>query len=227
MIHRSLIMMACLLGLQTSQAQTAQQWRDSLSVIRQQIVQNPRSTDLRLKKAALNIQLGQWDYAIEEYGEVLRLDADNPAALFYRAYCLSHQRQYGMARNDYENFLKIMPLHMEARLGLAMTNEKMGRQKEAMDEYNQLVEMFPDSAVCYAARAAFETSRKLYDIALYDWDEAIKRNPGNADYVVTKTELLISLNRIAEARETLEKALQRGVPRGVLREWFEKCKTTR
>ena len=66
------------------------------------------------------------------------------------------------------------------------------------------------------------------ETALYDWGEAIRLEPRNADYVVTKVDLLMKLNRWKEAREELEKALQRGVPRGVLKEWFDKFpKTTR
>ena len=62
----------------TTAAQTAQQWRDSLTVLNRMIDHRPHSTDLRLKKAAVNIQLGQWDYAVEEYGRVLAIDPDSP-----------------------------------------------------------------------------------------------------------------------------------------------------
>lgn len=221
---RPLFLSLLLLLTAPSYAQTAQQWRDSLSVLNSLIDQQPRSTDLRLRKAAVNIQLGQWDYAADEYSRVLQIDADNLAALYYRAFTYTHQRQYALARADYEHFLRLSPLHLEARLGLATVNEKMGRVREALDGYNQLVEMFPDSALCYAARAAFETSQQQYDVALYDWDAAISRQPSNADYVVTKADLLLRLGRPADARATLEKALRQGVPRGVLREWFDRCR---
>ena len=213
---------------QTTTAQTAQQWRDSLTVLNRMIDREPRSTDLRLRKAAVNIQLGQWDYAIDEYGKVLMIEPDNPAALYYRAYCLTNQRQYAMARSDYEAFLRKMPTHMEARLGLATVYARMGRVTDARDQYNQMVEMFRDSVVCYVARAVFETQQQQYDVALYDWDEAISRQPQNVDYVASKVDLLLKLERRKEALEELEKALQRGVPRGVLKEWIDKCqKSTR
>ena len=209
-------------------AQTSQQWRDSLVVLNRQIEQYPRSTDLRLRKAAVNIELGQWEYAVEEYGNVLRIEPGNLAALYYRAYGNTHLRQYRLARSDYESFLQIAPVHMDARLGLAMVFEKMGRKTDALDQYNQLVQMFPDSVVCYAARASYEAALGLWDVALYDWDEAISRQPVNADYVVTKVELLVKLERWREAREEIEKALRRGIPRGVLKAWLDKLpKTTR
>ena len=202
----------------------ALRWRDSLSVLNSAIRQQPASTDLRLKKAAVNIELNQWEYAVEEYGNVLSIEPQNLAALYYRAYANTHLRRYGSAKSDYEMFLRIAPVNMEARLGLARVCELMGRKTDAADEYNRLVQMFPDSAVCYASRAAYETTLQQYDAALYDWDEAIKRNPANVDYVATKADLLLRLGRKSDARDVLEKALQRGVPRGVLKTWLDKCR---
>ena len=62
------------LSLITSFAQTAQQWRDSLAVLNRMIELQPKSTDLRLRKAAVNIELNQWEYAVEEYGRVFCLN---------------------------------------------------------------------------------------------------------------------------------------------------------
>ena len=113
---------------------------------------------------------------------------------------------------------------MEARLGLARVDELMGRKTDALDEYNPLVQMFPDSADAYAARAAYETELKQYDIALYDWDEAIRRKPLQSGYVVSKADILIFLNRMDEARAELNAAVRRGIPRYALKDWFEKCR---
>ena len=54
---------ALLLCCGKTQAQTAQQWRDSLAVLGRQIEASPHSVELRLRKAAVNLELGQWDYA--------------------------------------------------------------------------------------------------------------------------------------------------------------------
>ncbi len=221
-MKKLILLLIAVATTQTTTAQTAQQWRDSLTVLNRMIDREPRSTDLRLRKAAVNIQLGQWDNAIDEYGKVLMNERDNPAALYYRGNCMTNQRQYAMARSDYEAFLRKMPTHMEARLGLATVYARMGRVTDARDQYNQMVEMFRDSVVCYVARAVFETSQQQYDVALYDWDEAISRQPQNVDYVASKVDLLLKLERRKEALEELEKALQRGVPRGVRKEWIDK-----
>ena len=208
----------------TAQAQTAAEWRDSLRVLNRQIASQPWSTDLHLRKAAVNLELQQWQYAIDEYGLILHHEAQNPAALFYRAYASTHLRHYAAAQNDYEEFLSIFPRHTEARLSLAYVFQQMGHMTEALDQLNMVVEMRPDSAVAYASRASLERELKQYDAALYDWQEAVRLEPLNADYVVSQVDLLLFLNRREEARRVLDAAVSRGVPRGLLHSWYERCR---
>lgn len=199
-------------------------WRDSLTILNKKIALSPRSTDLRLKKAAVNIELGQWEYAIDEYGRVLDIDPQCLAALYFRAYAHQHLRHFDMARHDYETFLSIVPRHFEARLGLAMIKRQLGRRQDTLDEMNLLVEQNPDSALAYAARAGYEAELKLLDAALYDWDEAIRRQPQNVDFIASKVDVLLRMKRYDEAWATLEEAMHHGVPRASLKEWIDRCK---
>ncbi len=212
-------------GLLMSLPVSAQQeWRDSLKRVNQLIRLYPDSIDLRLKKAALNIELEQWDYAIDEYSRVLQRSPKNLAALYYRAYAHNTMRHYDLAKVDYETFLSLVPKHFEAQLGLAMVKKRLGRWLDATDELNKLVQLFPDSALAWAARAGFETEREQYDLALYDWDEALKRHPGNVDFTVSKIDILITLKRFDEAWLLLEQLMKQGVPRAALKEWIDQCK---
>ena len=169
--------------------------RDSLAALNALIAQNPQSTDLRLRKAAVNIELQQWDYAIEEYGRVLQIDNNNLSALYFRAYAHNHLRRYDLARADYERFLSLLPRHFDARFGLAMTKRAMGRRVEAMDELNRLVELFPDSALAYAVRADYELELEQYDAALYDWNEALRLEPDNEEFRAARLRVIESMGR--------------------------------
>ena len=223
-MHRKLILIGLLMGSRCASAQTPQQWRDSVSVLMEQIRLHPNSIDLRLRKAEANINLMQWDYALEEYGRVLRIDSRNLAALYFRAYCYGKQHHYDLAKADYEAFLTIQPQHLEAHLGLAHVLQKMERKTDTMDELNRIVQLFPDSAQAYAARAAYETELRQYDVALYDWDEAIRLHPSDASLAVSKVDVLIRMERRKEAREVLDALVAKGTPRGVLKEWYDRCK---
>lgn len=215
-MRRVLLLLIVSLGTLAATAQTAQQWRDSLSVLNRQIAIHPESTDLRLRKAAVNIELEQWEYAIEEYGRVLEIDGKNVSALYFRAYAYNHLRRFDMARADYERFLGLMPRHFEARLGLAMTKRNMGKTGEAQDELNLLVEMYPDSALAYAARAGFEQELEQYELSLYDWDEAISRDAANVEYRVSKYGVLWAMKRYDEARRLGEELVRQGVGQSAL-----------
>ena len=201
---------------QMANTQTPENWRDSLSVLNSQIKLSAWNTDLHLRKAAVNLELQQWQYAIDEYGLILQHEAQNPAALFYRAYANTHLRRYDMARRDYEELLQIFPRHAEARLSLAYVLQLMGRKTDALDHLNTLVEQNPDSAVAYASRAALEREMKQYEASLYDWQQAINRDPKNIGYLASKVDLLVSLNRRKEALREFEAASRRCIPQGVI-----------
>ena len=223
-MHRQLLFFISLLLVSGLSAQTRQEWRDSLEMLNAKIGKDPNNLNLHLLKAEANINLEQWDYALAEYGKILHADEKNLAALYFRAYVHMQQMHYDLARVDYESFLLLEPEHFEARLGLAHVLQKLGRKTETTDELNRLIQMFPDSADAYAARAAYETEMKQYDIALYDWDEAIRRKPLKSGFVVSKADILIRLYRMDEARKELNAAIKRGVPRYALKEWLDKCK---
>ena len=202
----------------------AQNWRDSLTVLNKQIATSPWSTDLHLRKAAVNLELKQWQYAVEEYALVLKREPNNPAALFYRAYANTHLRRFDLARNDLNDLLAYLPRHFEARLSLAVVLQQMGRKQEALDELNQTIQMHADSAVAYAARANLERQMKHDDAALYDWERAEQLDPKDPTFVVSHVDLLLVLERREEARRVLDAAVKRGIPKGMLLEWYDTCK---
>ena len=205
-------------------AQSRQEWRDSLETLSASLKKDPDNIDLRLRKAEADIQLERWDYALAEYGRILRADERNLAALFFRAYVHEKQKHYDLAKVVYDAFLAIDPVHLEAHLGLAHVLQKMGRKSDTLDELNRIVQMFPDSADAYAARAAYETELQQYEVAVYDWDEAVRRRLENVDFVISKVDVLLRLGRRSEAKECLDKLVRQGTPRGTLKDWYDRTK---
>ena len=203
---------------------TQKEWRDSLSVLNRQIMSSEYSSDLYLRKAAVNLELQQWDYAIETYNDILRREPSNPAALFYRGYANGKMRRYELAANDYRSFLKVAPENIDGMLALAFICIKQGKNNEAMDNYNRIIEIFPDHSVAYASRALLESEDGFLDAALMDWDKAIEYDSKNIDYLVSKAALLIRMNRKAVARRTLDEAVKKGASRGQLQEYYNKTK---
>lgn len=206
------------------QGQTNQQWRDSLNAVNQQIARSPDSVALHLRKAAINLELQQWEFAIDEYKTILLHDEKNLTALFYRAYAYTHMRRYDLAKNDYNDILLEKPTHLEARLGLAYVYQLMGKRNDALDLLNIVVEQYPDSVSGYVARASLESDMQRYEAALYDWEQAIRLQPENTDYQLSHIDVLIRVGRKEAARRELEQLSTKGVNQGALRDFYRRLK---
>ena len=217
-----MVLFVAMIWQQTAQAQ--ENWRDTLTAVNKQIAESGWSTDLHLRKANANLQLKQWQYAVDEYALVLQKEPHNPAALFYRAYANTHLRHFDLAKNDLNDLLIVVPNHFEARLSLAIVLQQLGRKQDALDNLNQLIQQHADSAVAYAARANLERQMKQDDAALYDWQRAEELSPRDPTYVASHVDLLLVLERRKEARRVLDAAVKRGIPHGLLWEWYTKCK---
>lgn len=198
--------------------------RDSLAAATQVLAYHPDSIDLRLKKAAWNIQLEQWQYAKDDLDKVLFLNNTNIAGLFYRAFVNEKLLRYNFARLDYENLLVLVPGNFQAQLGLALLNEKDKHYTEAYDGINSLIEQYPDSALAYAARGGIEKERGKLELAEYDYAKAMSLDEANEDYALNHVDLLIQLGRKNEAYEDLRRLLAHGVSAGRLQGFYAKLR---
>lgn len=217
------ISLALLLALPI-QAQDNQTLRDSLARATEVLAYAPDSIDLRLKKAAWNIQLEQWDYAKDDLDKVLFLNNTNIAGLFYRAFVNEKLKRYNFARLDYQNLLVLVPGNFQAQLGLALLNEKDKHYTEAYDGINNLIEQFPDSAMAYAARGGMEKERGMLELAEYDYQKAIELDSHNRDYLLNHVDILITLGRKTDALADLEKLRGLGMALGELKDFYDRLR---
>ncbi|WP_369808396.1 hypothetical protein [Prevotella sp. KH2C16] len=191
---------------------------------RKALALHPDSLDLRLQKAAWNLELQQWNEAKNEYDYVLNISPKNVAGLYYRAYVNEKLHRYSFARLDYESLLTLIPRNFEAQLGLALLNQKDLHYTEAYDQINNLIQQYPDSAIAYAARGGMEKERGMLDLAAFDYSEAIKRDHANLDYRLSYIDLLITLGREEEAREELSLLDKLGVARMNLIDFYKRLR---
>ena len=224
MMKRIVLFAVLWLVVLCGQAQDKQSLRDSLAAATEALAYHPDSVDLRLKKAAWNVELEQWQYAKDDYDRVLRKEPDNVAALYYRAFVNEKLGRYNFARLDYQNLIRLVPGNFEIQLGYALLNQKDHHYTEAMDQMNLLVSQFPDSALAYAARAGMEVERGQYELASYDYEEAILRDGTNTDYILAHADVLITLGRKAKARQQLDRLVALGIPRGSLKDYYKRLK---
>lgn len=206
------------------EAQSTVALRDSLKEAADRLSYAPDSVDLRLRKASFNLQLEQWQYAMDEYNYILRCNPGNPAALFYRAFANEKLHRYNFARLDYESLLAIVPGHFAGQLGLALLNQKDNHFTEALDMINRLVNQYPDSAVAYAARGGIEMEQGMVSLAVFDYARAVRLDAGNRDYGIDYVEALLRDKKKDEAHRELDRLVSIGVPKASLLDFYKRCR---
>ena len=184
----------------------------------------PNTQDLLLDRASLYFRLGNDDRAIADYTSVLDNNADHPEALFFRAYLYSRRRDYKKARFDYEHLLKVQPVREDALQGLCILNSKDSRPREAMEQVNNLIQLFPTHGTNYVIRGGMELDEKRYEAALYDFDKAISLDPNNPDFLLSRADCYTKMRKKKQARQDLQQALQLGADKQVVADMFRLIK---
>ncbi len=221
-------------------AQSLQEWRDSISKLNREIDLYPSNVTLRMKKAAINIELGQWAYALDEYTNVLELEPHNLTALYYRGYVNQHLKRYNFARNDYQNVLAIEPQHKHALMGLVLTNIADGHITSAYNDANRLVEANENDAEALALRADVERQLGMTAAAIDDIEQAISietevmkaKYPTEVDdnitaYQLTAFDLYMTQGNTRRAKLCLDALTDNGLPKAYLAQYYAKLREKR
>jgi tetratricopeptide (TPR) repeat protein len=95
-----------------------------------------------------------------------------------------------------------------AYLGLALFAGMQNNEQEAMRRYRQVLENQPDNLIALNNLAWMEAQAGKYDSALERIDRCIEFYPGEADVWDTRGWILKGLNRLQEARESYQQAIQ-------------------
>lgn len=171
---------------------------------------SPQNLELRLDRAALLYRMGDESRALSDYADVLERQPENIEALQMRAFIYAKKRDYKNARTDYETIIHLDPLNEKAYIGLILLNDRSGRPREAMEQINGLIAVYPRHAVLYAIRGGMEQQRKQYEQALADLSHAIELEPTNADFYVSRATLYLDMRKRKLARQDTQMAVKYG-----------------
>ena len=124
--------------------------------------------------------------------------------------CVFLMNNYKGARADYEHLLRLQPTREEALLGLALLNEEDNRPREAMEQVNNIIQLYPNHATNYVVRGGMEQERKQYEAAIYDFDKAIQLEPENPEHYLSRANCYLAMKRRKLARRDIEHARSLG-----------------
>ena len=96
---------------------------------------------------------------------------------FSKALSLYTDGKFEEALYNYEIAIFEYPEFVHAKRGRARSLMQLGRDQQALEAFNEVLSLDPNSAVSFANRGILEDRMGFYDLAIEDYAKAIKMDP--------------------------------------------------
>lgn len=124
---------------------------------------------------------GDYDRAIVDYNEAIKLDPEYTLAYNDRGIAYKNKRDYDRAIADYNEVIRLEPRSAFAYNNLGNAYADKGDYERAMTNYNEAIRLDPAFAFAYNNRGLTYADKGDFDRAMADYDEAIRLDPNYAD----------------------------------------------
>ena len=138
----------------------------------------------------------QYDRAIQDYDQAIKLSADNAVAFRNRGDAYRLKGLFDRAIQDYDQAIKLNPNAAAAFQGRGLAYRAKAvwdfdaflndnaYDDRAIQDYDQVVRLSPKFAVAYKLRADAYRAKRRYDLAIKDYNQAIGLDPNVASFYV-------------------------------------------
>jgi tetratricopeptide (TPR) repeat protein len=160
---------------------------------------NNRAIGYRLK--------GEYDRAIQDYSQALKLNAKFAAAYNNRGVAYDRKGEYDRAIADYEQAIKLKP-SAEAYFNRGNAHLGKSHYDHAIDDYNQAIKLKADFAAAFHNRCWARAVVGILKPALADCNEALRLLPNNAATLHSRGLVFLKMSNFDAAVSDYDAALR-------------------
>ena len=128
----------------------------------------PRNERARLSRGKVYDGRGQYDAAVRDYDEAIRLHPDYAEAYNNRGAAYEAMGRIDMAAKDYDKAIEVQPAGAEAYCNRGNVRQSRGQYAEAIRDYDRAIELKPNLAAAYQNRAIAHSLVQAFDKAWAD-----------------------------------------------------------
>jgi tetratricopeptide (TPR) repeat protein len=139
--------------------------------------------------------------------KALDLSLNNEARISQIVDTFRTVNQLGLIRDALHRVVMNNPLIEDAHLALAMISSESKDYQSTIEHLSSAIALAPERDDLYSARGQASYLATKYEVALQDFETAIKQKPEHASYHYNKACLLSLLGRKTEAFESLKTAV--------------------
>ncbi|GAB6391389.1 MAG: tetratricopeptide repeat protein [Treponematales bacterium] len=132
-----------------------------------------------LYRGSVYIGLGEYDKAIVDYTEAIRLDPNAADAYNNRGVAYVEKGDNNKAIVDFNQALRLFPNYANAYNNRDAAYDDKGDYDRAIADYTQAIRLDPDYAYPYTNRGDAYRDKGDYDRAIADYTQAIRLDPNN------------------------------------------------
>ena len=182
---------------------------------------HPDYVDARLARGEAYLQNGKDAEAVEDAKKVLESDEKISREMKARAHFVCAAGYYAAhrfveAKSELLQNLRLRPDNVNARLLEALILLQMGQSVESLNRLNAIVSANPDHLDALRTRAEVQTQLNMLQPAKGDYDRLIELCPNDASLFVERARVLITLGEKRAAARDLDKAVELGMPTGMV-----------
>src|SRR5271169_525277 len=119
-----------------------------------------------------NARKGQYGLAIQDFGQSIRLNPNDPAAFGNRGFAFAALGQYDRAIQDYDVSIQLNPKDYVVLGNRGLAFAALGQYDRAVQDYGASIQLNPNDGRAFDDRGLAFAALGQYDRAIQDYDQA-------------------------------------------------------
>ncbi len=128
-------------------------------------------------KGNAHLNAGEFDRAIEDYDQAIKLDPNFARAFNNRGAMYERKGEFDRAIQDFDKAIALNPEYAEAFNNRGLAYHKKGESDRAIQDFDRAIKLKPNFARAFGNRGLAYYDKDEFDRAIQDFNQAIKLKP--------------------------------------------------